>query len=72
MQRLKAGSHNVVDVMIQRNLPTCGMWTTEDEYRPRKMIAGLIHKYLRDAMLKEPMTTQVIVNEFKLAKTMIH
>ena len=36
------------------------------------MIAGLIHKYLRDAMLKEPTATQVIVDEFKLAKTMIH
>ena len=46
MQRLWAGSHNVVDVMVQRNLPTCGTWTTEDEYKPQKMIAGLVHKYL--------------------------
>ena len=72
MQRLIAGSHNVVDVMVQQNLLTCGTWTTEDEYRPRKMIAGLVHKYLRDAMLKEPTATQVIVDEFKLAKTTIH
>ena len=72
MQHLVKGSHNIVDVMIQRNLPTCGTWTTEDEYRPRKMIAGLIHKYLKDAMLKEPTVTQIIVDEFKLAKTTIH
>ena len=72
MQRLRVGSHNIVDVMVQRNLPTCGTWTTEDEYRPRKMIAGLVHKYLRDVMLKEPTGIQVIVDEFKLAKTTIH
>ena len=58
MQRLVAGSRNVVDVMVQRNLPTCGNWTTEDEYKPWKMIAGLIHKYLRDEMLKEPTPTR--------------
>ena len=68
MQRLIKGSHNVVDVMIQRNLPTCGTWTTEDEYRPRKMIVALIHKYLRDVMVKEPTATQIIVDEFKLAE----
>ena len=72
MQRIIKGSHNVVDIMIQRNLPTCGGWTTEDEYKPRKMIAALIHKYLRDAMVKEPTVTQTIVNEFNLAKTTIH
>ena len=71
MQHLRAGSHNIVDVMVQRNLPTCGTWTVEDEYRPQKMIAALIHKYLRDAMLKEPTATQIIVDEFKLAKTTI-
>ena len=72
MQRLRAGSHNVVDVMVQRNLPTCGTWTTEEEYKPRKMIASLIHKYLRDEMLKEPTATKIIVDEFKLPKTTIH
>ena len=72
MQRIIKGSHNVVDVMIQRNLPTCGDWTTEEEYRPRKMIAALIHKYLRDTMVKEATATQIIVEEFKLAKTTIH
>ena len=55
--------------MVQRNLPTCGTWTTEDEYKPRKMIAGLVHKYLRDVMFKEPTATHIIVNEFKLAKS---
>ena len=43
MQCLLAGSHNVVDVMVQRNLPKCGEWTTEEEYKPRRMIASLIH-----------------------------
>ena len=36
------------------------------------MIAGLVHKYLWDAMLKEPTATQTIVDKFKLAKTTIH
>ena len=49
-----------------------GKWTTEDEYKPRKMIASLIHKYLRDAMFKEPTATQTIVDEFKLPKMTIH
>ena len=72
MQRLIKGSDNVIDVMLQKNLPVCGDWTTEEEFRPRKMIAALIHKYLRDAMLKEATATQTIVDEFKLAKTTIH
>ena len=71
-RRIMAGSASVVDVMLMRNLPRCGEWTEEDTYRPRKMIASLIHKYLRDEMLKEPTTTATIVEEFKLAKTMIH
>ena len=36
------------------------------------MIASLIHKYLRDEMMKEPTTTKIIVDEFKLVKTTIH
>ena len=72
MQRLIKGSDNVIDVMLQKNLPVCGDWSTEEEFRPKKMIAALIHKYLRDAMLKEATATQTIVDEFKLAKTTIH
>ena len=30
------GSTEVTDVMIARNLPQCGKWTAEEEYRPRK------------------------------------
>ena len=71
-RRLLAGSSSVVDVMLMRNLPRCGEWTEEDTYQPRKMIASLIHKYLRDEMMKEPTTTKTIVDEFKLAKTTIH
>ena len=72
MKRMLSGSYNVVDVMIQRNLPSCGTWTTEDEYKPRKMVAAIIYKYIRDAMMKEPTTTKVIVDEFNIPKTTIH
>ena len=71
-RRLMQGSASVVDVMLMRNLPRCGEWTEEDTYRPRKMIASLVHKYIRDEMMKEPTTTATIVDEFKLAKTTIH
>ena len=67
-----SGSTNVKDVMIWRNLPQCGDWTTKDEYRPRKMIACIIHKYIRDVMFKEATPTQVVVDEFNLPKTTIH
>ena len=67
-----SGSTNVKDVMIWRNLPQCGDWTTEEEYRPRKMIACIIHKYIRDVMFKEATPTQVVVDEFNLPKTTIH
>ena len=73
MQRKqKEGSTEVRDVMIERNLPQCGKWTTEEEYRPRKMIASILYKYIRDAMFKEPTVTQIVVDEFKLPKTTIH
>ena len=58
--------------MIVRNLPQCGKWTSEDEYRPRKMIAAIIYKYVREAMFKENTVTQTVVDEFGLPKTMIH
>ena len=67
-----SGSTNVKDIMIWRNLPQCGDWTTEEEYRPRKMIACIIHKYIRDVMFKEATPTQVVVDEFNLPKTTIH
>ena len=62
----------MVDVMIDRNLPTRGAWTMEEEFKPRKMIAAIIHKYVRDAMLKEPTTTKTIVDEFNVPKMTIH
>ena len=58
--------------MIERNLPQCGKWMSEEEYRPRKMIASILYKYIRDAMFKEPTVTQMVVDEFKLPKTTIH
>ena len=73
MQRKqKGGSTEVRDVMIERNLPQCGKWTSEEEYRPRKMIASILYKYIRDAMFKEPTVTQTVVDEFKLPKMTIH
>ena len=71
-RRRKEGSTEVKDVMIERNLPQCGKWTSEEEYRPRKMIASILYKYIRDAMFKEPTVTQTVVDEFKLSKMTIH
>ena len=72
MTKIVRGSDNVVDIMLLRNLPVRGDWTTEDECKPQRMIAALVHKYVRDAMLKETTATQTIVDEFNLAKTTIH
>ena len=72
MNKIVRGSDNVVDIMLAKNLPVKGEWTTEDEYKPKRMIAALVHKYVRDVMLKESTATQTIVDEFDLAKTTIH
>ena len=72
LKRMLSGSYNVVDVMIDKNLPTRGTWTMDEDFKPRKMIAAIIHKYVRDAMLKEPTTTKTIVDEFEVPKTTIH
>ena len=72
-QRKKsAGSTDVQEIMITRNLPSCGKWTAEDEYHPRKMVASIIYKYVREAMFKPKMVTQTVVDEFGLPKTTIH
>ena len=69
----KTGSTEVTDVMIARNLPQCSSkWTAEEEYRPRKMIASIVYKYVREAMFKGNTVTQTIVDEFGLPKTTIH
>ena len=72
LQRMLSGSYNVVDAMIDKNLPTRGTWTMDEEFKPRKMIAAITHKYVRDAMLKELTTTKTIVDEFEVPKTTIH
>ena len=73
MQRKKsAGSTDVQEIMIARNLPSCGKWRAEDEYRPRKMVASIIYKYVREAMFKPKTVTQTVVDEFGLPKTTIH
>ena len=71
-ERKRTGSTEVKDVMISRNLPQCGKWTAEEEYRPRKMIASIVYKYVREAMFKGNTVTQTIVDEFGLPKTTIH
>ena len=68
----RTGSTEVKDVMIARNLPQCGKWSAEEENRPRKMIASIVYKYVRETMFKEKTVTQMIVDEFGLPKTMIH
>ena len=72
LNRMLSGSYNVVDVMLDRNLPTRGTWTTEEEFKPRKMIAAIVHKSVRDVMLKEPTPTKTIVDEFEVPKMTIH
>ena len=71
-ERKRTGSTEVTDVMISQNLPQCGKWTAEEEYRPRKMIASIVYKYVREAMFKGNTVTQTIVDEFGLPKTTIH
>ena len=71
-RKQKQGSTEVTDVMIARNLQQCGKWTAEEEYRPRKMIASIIYKYVREAMFKGKAVTQLVVDEFGLPKMTIH
>ena len=71
-RKKREGSTEVKEVMITRNLPQCGKWTSEEEYRPRKMIASILYKYIREAMFKEKTVTQMVVDEFGLPKTTIH
>ena len=71
-ERKRTGSTEVTDVMIARNLPQCGKWTAEEQYRPRKMIASIVYKYVREMMFKGKTVTQTIVDEFGLPKTTIH
>ena len=70
----RTGSTEVIDVMISRNLPQrVAKWTEEEEYRPIKMIASIVYKYVREAMFEPKKTvTQAIVDEFGLPKTTIH
>ena len=72
IQRVKAGSSSVEEVMIKKNLPSRGKWTSEDEFKARKMIAGLIHKYVCDIMFKQQTATHQIVKEFELTQTTLH
>ena len=72
-EKRKTGSTEVTDVMVARNLPQCiSKWTAEEEYRPIKMIASIVYKYVREAMFKGNTVTQKIVDEFGLPKTTIH
>ena len=69
----RTGSMEVTDIMISRNLPQrVAKWTAEEEYRPVKMIASIVYKYVREVMFKEKTVTQTIVDEFGLPKTTIH
>ena len=72
-ERKRTGSTEVMDVMISRNLPQrVAKWTAELEYRPVKMIASIVYKYIREVMFKGKTVTQTIVDEFGLPKTTIH
>ena len=72
-ERKRTGSTEVMDVMVSRNLPQrVAKWTAEEEYRPVKMIASIVYKYVREVMFTGNTVTQTIVNEFGLPKTTIH
>ena len=72
-EKKKTGSTEVTDVMVARNLPQrISKWTAEAEYRPIRMIASIVYKYVREAMFEGNTVTQKIVDEFGLPKTTIH
>ena len=72
-EKRKAGSTEVTDVMVARNLPQrISKWTAEAEYCPVRMIASIVYKYVREAMFEGNTVTQKIVDEFGLQKTTIH
>ena len=72
-EKKKTGSTEVTDVMVTRNLPQrISKWTAEAEYRPVRMIASIVYKYVREAMFEGHIVTQKIVDEFGLPRTTIH
>ena len=64
----------VTEVMEKRNLPQLHRdWTMSDVDKPKKMVACIIFKFVRDAMFPtDPTPTHMVVKEFGVKQTTIH
>ena len=64
----------VTEVMEKRNLPQSRKdWTMSDVDKPKKMVACIIFKFVRDAMFPtDPTPTHMVVKEFGVKQTTIH
>ena len=72
--RKTTGATTVIEVMEKRNLPQLKKdWTMTDVDKPKKMIACIVFKYVRDAMFPTDTTpTHQVVKEFDVVQTTIH
>ena len=72
--RKTTGASTVIEVMEQRNLPQLKKdWTMTDVDKPKKMIACIVFKYVRDAMFPTDTTpTHQVVKKFNVIQTTIH
>ena len=72
--RKTTGMSTVIEVMEQRNLPQLkNDWTMTDVDKPKKMIACIVFKYVRDAMFPTDTTpTHQVVKKFNVIQTTIH
>ena len=73
-RRKTTGATTVIEVMEKRNLPQLKKdWTMADVDKPKKMIACIVFKYVRDAMfLTDTTPTHQVVKEFEVVQTTIH
>ena len=72
--RKATGATTVIEVMEKRNLPQLKKdWTMTDVDKPKKMIACIVFKYVRDAMFPTDTTpTHQVVKEFNVVQTTVH
>ena len=72
--RKTTGASTVIEVMEKRNLPQLKKdWTMTDVDKPKKMIACIVFKYVRDAMFPTDTTpTHQVVKEFNVVQTTVH
>ena len=72
--RKTTGASTVIEVMEKRILPQLKKdWTMTDVDKPKKMIACIVFKYVRDAMFPTDTTpTHQVVKEFNVVQTTVH